>query len=178
MPPASRARALSFKAVEFRAFFRYPRRFPRTVETMADELDLNTLDDAELVEQMHDDLYDGLKEEIEEGVRILLKRNWTPEKRAAHMQKPFKERGWDAEFSKLMGRDGWIGVSWPKQFGGQARTPSEQIVFVTELANAVVPYHAHNTSESIVAPSLFAYGSKEQQDEWIPKIRNGECRIG
>ena len=45
---------------------------------MADELDLNSLDDAELVEQMHDDLYDGLKEEIEEGVRILLKRNWTP----------------------------------------------------------------------------------------------------
>src|SRR5262245_23053790 len=45
---------------------------------MADELDLNTLDDNELVEQMHDDLYDGLKEEIEEGVRILLKRNWTP----------------------------------------------------------------------------------------------------
>jgi corrinoid protein of di/trimethylamine methyltransferase len=45
---------------------------------MADELDLNTLDDNELVEQMHDDLYDGLKEEIEEGVRILLKRGWTP----------------------------------------------------------------------------------------------------
>ena len=45
---------------------------------MADELDLNSLDDAELVEQMHDDLYDGLKEEIEEGVRILLGRKWTP----------------------------------------------------------------------------------------------------
>ena len=37
-----------------------------------DELDLKTLADDELVEQMHDDLYDGLKEEIEEGVRILL----------------------------------------------------------------------------------------------------------
>ena len=45
---------------------------------MADELDLNSLDDAELVGQMHDDLYDGLKEEIEDGVRILLKRGWTP----------------------------------------------------------------------------------------------------
>ena len=39
-----------------------------------DELDLKTLDDDELVKQMHDDLYDGLKEEIEEGVRILLDR--------------------------------------------------------------------------------------------------------
>ncbi|HEX4765894.1 MAG TPA: B12-binding domain-containing protein [Lichenihabitans sp.] len=43
-----------------------------------DALDLNTLSDDELVEQMHDDLYDGLKEEIEEGVRILLGRGWTP----------------------------------------------------------------------------------------------------
>ncbi len=43
-----------------------------------DALDLNALSDDELVEQMHDDLYDGLKEEIEEGVRILLGRGWTP----------------------------------------------------------------------------------------------------
>ena len=43
-----------------------------------DDLDLNTLNDDELVEQMGDDLYDGLKEEIEEGTRILLDRGWTP----------------------------------------------------------------------------------------------------
>jgi methylmalonyl-CoA mutase cobalamin-binding domain/chain len=45
-----------------------------------DELDLRSLDDEELVQQMHDDLYDGLKEEIEEGVNILLERGWTPYK--------------------------------------------------------------------------------------------------
>jgi methylmalonyl-CoA mutase cobalamin-binding domain/chain len=43
-----------------------------------DELDLSTLSDDELVPQIHDDLYDGLKEEIEESVRILLARGWTP----------------------------------------------------------------------------------------------------
>ncbi len=43
-----------------------------------DDLDLSTLNDEELVEQMHDDLYDGLKEEIEEAVNILLARGWTP----------------------------------------------------------------------------------------------------
>jgi methylmalonyl-CoA mutase cobalamin-binding domain/chain len=42
------------------------------------ELDLRSLGDDDLVQQMHDDLYDGLKEEIEEAVRILLERNWTP----------------------------------------------------------------------------------------------------
>jgi 5-methyltetrahydrofolate--homocysteine methyltransferase len=43
-----------------------------------DDLDLRSLDDEELVKQMHDDLYDGLKEEVEEGVRILLERGWQP----------------------------------------------------------------------------------------------------
>src|SRR5436190_295944 len=42
------------------------------------ELDLNALSDDELVQQMHDDLYDGLKDEIEDGVHILLGRGWTP----------------------------------------------------------------------------------------------------
>lgn len=45
-----------------------------------DDLDLTALDDDELVQQMHDDLYDGLAEAIDEGVRILLGRGWPAEK--------------------------------------------------------------------------------------------------
>ena len=45
-----------------------------------DDLDLSTLNDAELVEQMHDDLYDGMRPEIEQGTRILLERGWSAEK--------------------------------------------------------------------------------------------------
>ena len=45
-----------------------------------DDLDLNALNDADLVEQMHDDLYDGLREEVVEGVTILLGRGWAPYK--------------------------------------------------------------------------------------------------
>ena len=44
------------------------------------ELDLRSLDDEELTQQIHDDLYDGLKEEVEEGVNILLERGWAPYK--------------------------------------------------------------------------------------------------
>ena len=46
--------------------------------TEEDDLDLRSLDDEELTQQIHDDLYDGLKEEIEEAVHILLERGWTP----------------------------------------------------------------------------------------------------
>ena len=49
-------------------------------EDQFDDLDLNSLSNKELVEQMHDDLYDGLKEEIEEGTNILLSRDWSAER--------------------------------------------------------------------------------------------------
>ena len=49
-------------------------------EEESDDLDLSTLSDEELVEQMHDDLYDGLREEIEEGTNILLERGWAADK--------------------------------------------------------------------------------------------------
>ncbi len=45
-----------------------------------DDLDLRDLDDEELTQQMHDDLYDGLREEVMEGVDILLERGWSPDK--------------------------------------------------------------------------------------------------
>jgi alkylation response protein AidB-like acyl-CoA dehydrogenase len=109
-----------------------------------------------------------------EDVRHWLARHWTAEKRAEHRRKPFKERGWDVEFSKLMGRDGFIGVGWPKEFGGQGRSATEQIAFVTEMANAGAPCQAHGTGESIVAQALFSHGTKAQQDEWLPAIRRGE----
>ncbi|MEM7207721.1 MAG: B12-binding domain-containing protein [Pseudomonadota bacterium] len=49
-------------------------------DQMDDDIDLSALSDEELVEQMHDDLYDGLKEEIEEGTNILLERGWAADK--------------------------------------------------------------------------------------------------
>lgn len=45
-----------------------------------DDLDLSTLPDDELVEQMHDDLYDGMADEIDQGTRILLGRSWSPQR--------------------------------------------------------------------------------------------------
>jgi alkylation response protein AidB-like acyl-CoA dehydrogenase len=107
-------------------------------------------------------------------VHAWLAKHWTPEKRAQHLRKPFKDRGWDVEFSKLMGRDGWIGVGWPKEFGGQGRSATEQIAFITEMANAEAPVQAHSTGESIVAQALFWHGTSEQRSEWLPAIRRGE----
>ncbi len=51
---------------------------PETTRMSDDDIDLSALSDDDLVQQMHDDLYDGLKEEIEDGVNILLGRGWVP----------------------------------------------------------------------------------------------------
>ena len=49
-------------------------------EPIEGEFDLRTLDDAELAEQVHDDLYNGLKAEVEDATRIFLERGWSPER--------------------------------------------------------------------------------------------------
>jgi 5-methyltetrahydrofolate--homocysteine methyltransferase len=49
-------------------------------EAAEGEFDLRSLDDAELVEQVHDDMYNGLKAEVEEATHIFLERKWAPDK--------------------------------------------------------------------------------------------------
>ncbi len=77
-----------------------------------------------------------------------------------------------------MGRDGLIGAGWPKEFGGQSRSASEQIALIAEMAHADAPTHAHSIAETIVAHALFSYGTKAQQEEWLPAIRRGERSFG
>jgi len=109
-----------------------------------------------------------------EDVRAWLKRHWTEERRAAHLARPFKERGWDPQFSRLLAEQNWIGLGWPKRYGGQGRSASEQIAFVEEMTRVGAPCAAHSTGESIVAHALFAHGSPEQKEEWLSAIRRGE----
>ena len=70
-----------------------------------DEIILSELPDDELVQQMHDDLYDGLKEEIEEGTNILLDRGWAPYRRPD----PGAGRRHEASWAKTF-RDGILFV--------------------------------------------------------------------
>lgn len=113
-------------------------------------------------------------EAFRQEVRAWLAKNWPEELRAANNRRPFKDRHWSPEFSRLMGRDGWIGLGWPKEYGGQARPASEQIASLEELLNAKAPYHAHNCAATIVARALFAHGTPEQRAEFLPAILRGE----
>jgi alkylation response protein AidB-like acyl-CoA dehydrogenase len=76
---------------------------------------------------------------------------------------------------KRMGADGWLGVSWPKEYGGQGRSPVEQFIFADEVQRAgfPLPFLTLNT----VGPTLMKYGTEAQRAEFLPKILRGELHF-
>lgn len=76
---------------------------------------------------------------------------------------------------RQMGQDGWLGIGWPTEFGGQGRGPIEQLVFYEEVQRAGAPYPL--VTLNTVGPALIANGSKEQQDRFLPGILAGEIHF-
>ena len=72
------------------------------------------------------------------------------------------------EIVRQMGVDGWLGVGWKKEWGGQGFTPIEQLIFFEEANTAGVPlpFVTLNT----VGPALQVFGTPEQKAYFIPKI--------
>ncbi len=76
------------------------------------------------------------------------------------------------ELRQKMGADGWLGIGWPTEYGGQGRSVLEQYVFFDEAsrAGAPVPMIALNT----VGPTIMRFGTDEQKDRFLPGILAGE----
>jgi 3-oxocholest-4-en-26-oyl-CoA dehydrogenase alpha subunit len=74
-----------------------------------------------------------------------------------------------------MGHDGWLALGWPTEYGGQARSPMDQLIFTDEaaIAGAPVPFLTINS----VAPTIMAYGTDEQKKFYLPKIAKGELHF-
>ena len=75
-----------------------------------------------------------------------------------------------------MGKDGWLTLGWPKEYGGQGKGAVEQFIFWDETyrARAPLPLITVNT----VGPMLMQYGSEAQKAEFLPRIRDGELLVG
>jgi hypothetical protein len=76
---------------------------------------------------------------------------------------------------KRMGADGWLGIGWPKEYGGQGRGVLDQFIFFDEVqrAGAPFPFVTINT----VGPTLMSYGSDEHKRDFLPGILNGEINF-
>ena len=83
--------------------------------------------------------------------------------------------GVDPAFSRKLGQRGWLGLTWPKRYGGQERSALERYVLLEELLAAGAPVGGHWIAERQSGPSLLRYGSEEQKLAILPRIAAGEC---
>lgn len=82
--------------------------------------------------------------------------------------------GFSREFSLKLGERGWIGLTWPKKYGGQERSYLDRVILTEELLRAGAPVAAHWLGDRQVGPALLAYGSEEQKAEILPRVTKGE----
>ncbi|MGZ4764324.1 MAG: acyl-CoA dehydrogenase family protein, partial [Ilumatobacteraceae bacterium] len=82
--------------------------------------------------------------------------------------------GFSKEFAKEMSAQGWIGMTWPKEFGGGGRPPIERLIVGEEMIIAGAPIAAMWFADRQMGPSLITYGRPDQQAEFLPKILSGE----
>ena len=76
---------------------------------------------------------------------------------------------------RQLGTDGWLGIGWPKEYGGQARSMVEQLIFTDEaaVAGVPIPYLTLNT----VGPTIMRFGTDEQKDYFLPRILAGDLHF-
>lgn len=96
---------------------------------------------------------------------------------------PFEPRcdgwltGFSAEFSRALGAAGWIGLTWPKQYGGAARSNLVRHAVVEELLAAGAPVAAHWFADRQVGPSLLRHGTPRQRALLLPGMARGETYV-
>ena len=76
---------------------------------------------------------------------------------------------------RQLGTDGKLGTGWPKEYGGQGRTPLEQYIFYDEANRAGVPLPL--VTLNTVGPTIMAFGSDEQKERFLPPILRGELHF-
>ena len=82
--------------------------------------------------------------------------------------------GFNRDFSRRIGERGWIGMTWPKKYGGHERTALERYVVTEELLVAGAPVAAHWIADRQSGPLMLRFGTEEQRQNLLPRIARGE----
>ena len=86
--------------------------------------------------------------------------------------------GFSKEFSTTLGTEGWVGMTWPEEFGGGGRPPIERVIMAEEMIGAGAPIAASWFADRQFGPSIFTYGTKEQQERYLPDMLTGSTTWG
>ncbi|MDO9496579.1 MAG: acyl-CoA dehydrogenase family protein, partial [Nocardioides sp.] len=114
-----------------------------------------------------------LREELQQYFADLV----TPERKAglASATGEFGDSTVYKEVIRQVGADGWLGIGWPEEYGGQNRSMIEQLIFTdaAAVAGVPIPYLTLNT----VGPTIMRYGTDEQKEYFLPRILKGELHF-
>lgn len=86
--------------------------------------------------------------------------------------------GFNKEFSATIAGHGWVGMCWPEEFGGGGRPPIERVVMAEEMIGAGAPIAASWFADRQFGPSIYTYGTPEQQERYLPAMLRGETTWG
>jgi acyl-CoA dehydrogenase len=90
------------------------------------------------------------------------------------MVRAYSWMGFDRDFSREVGKRGWIGMTWPAAYGGGERTALERYVVLEEMLAAGAPVGAHWIGDRQSGPLILRLGTEEQRREFLPRIIRGE----
>ena len=79
-------------------------------------------------------------------------------------------RAWQAKLAEAR----WVGITWPKEYGGRSASIAEQIAYVEEMSRADAPEVVGSLGIGIVGPPILAFGTEEQKQRFAPRILSAE----
>jgi len=86
--------------------------------------------------------------------------------------------GHSPEFTRKVAQRGWIGLTWPKEYGGQGRSYIDRLILAEEMLRYGAPAACHWFADRQIGGSIIAFGTEEQKRELLPKILKGEAYVG
>jgi len=93
---------------------------------------------------------------------------------AAHrgVGSPTDDTAWDVrvEWEKELAAGGWLGLTWPVEYGGRGASLAQEIVFESEYARAAAPARVNSQALELLGPTLLAFGTEEQKARFLPRI--------
>jgi alkylation response protein AidB-like acyl-CoA dehydrogenase len=87
-------------------------------------------------------------------------------------------QGYNPEFTKRVAQKRWMGLTWPKEYGGQERSFVDRFILTEEMLRYGAPAACHWFADRQIGGSILKYGSEEQKREFLPKIIRGEMYVG
>ncbi len=87
-------------------------------------------------------------------------------------------QGYSPEFTKKVAQKGWIGLTWPKEYGGQGYSNIDRFILTEEMLRYGAPAACHWFTDRQIGRAVIAFGTEEQKKELLPKILRGEIYVG